>query len=82
MRAKNLVSVAVVAHWRGLRATCQPSVGRLFDRTEMPVFTISSALPLRPLRNLAVDWTDVRDNRPTSAGTENEKHRRKQKRNY
>ena len=57
---------------------CQPCVSSLFDRTKMPILTISSALPLRPFCNLAVDWTDVRNDWPTRPGKENEKHRRKQ----
>jgi hypothetical protein len=68
-------------YWRGLRAGCQPSVGRLFDGTEMAVLTISSALPLGPFCNLAINWTDVRNDRPARTGIENEKHRRKQKHN-
>ena len=60
---------------------CQPCVSSLFDRTKMPILTISSALPLRPFCNLAVDWTDVRNDWPTRPGKENEKHRRKQKHN-
>src|ERR1700676_3377367 len=62
-----------------VRAACQPSVGLLFECTEMAVLTISLALPIRPFCKLAIDWTNVRDDRPTRAGIENQKHPRKQK---
>jgi hypothetical protein len=48
----------------------------------MAVLAITSALALRPLCELAIDWTNAGDDWPMNAGKEHEEHPYKQERNY
>jgi hypothetical protein len=59
-----------------LGARGDPGVGLFFNCAEMAVLTISLALAVRPFGKLAVDWTDVWNERPVRAGVENQKDSR------